>query len=217
MLQRNGLDIDNVISGEDSILTTMQDVVVKHIYDLWINHLNEAMRLYEKSIRYSDKIVAMYATLYDKLKLRQRLAEIVLHYMQTFPEKLQPNVIADATSLVLNNFIADVGWSLMSESDKNKVIMNASELSVDIENESVVDKTLMPLTETLLAFEKSSSLVSKPDLNSSDVEILRKLPWWDNYKKWENHVTMGLLMNNDFLQCNPKQNGALKNLLEMME
>ena len=217
VLRRNGLEIDNVVNGEDNILTTMQDVVVKHIYDLWINHLNDAIRLYENSIRYSDKIVAMYATLYDKLKLRHRLSEIVLHYMQTFPEKLQPNVIADATSLVLNNFIADVGWSLMSEKDKNKVRSNASELGVDIENENTTVNAAMPLTDTLKAFEQSTSLVSKPDLNSNDVEILRKLPWWDNYKKWENHVIMGLLMNNDFLQCNPKQNGALRNLLEMME
>ena len=49
------------------------------------------------------------------------------------------------------------------------------------------------------------------------METLKKLPLWDNFWRWENLVTIGLLYASDISHIDPAANAKVKMLLEKCE
>ena len=55
------------------------------------------------------------------------------------------------------------------------------------------------------------------NIDEIDKVSLMKLPLWDNFQRWENLVTIGLIYASDISQVDPVANGKVKELIESCE
>jgi hypothetical protein len=62
--------------------------------------------------------------------------------------------------------------------------------------------------QTLSAFDAAS------DIDVVDKTSLMKLPLWDNFQRWENLVTIGLLYASDISHVDPVANAKVKELID---
>lgn len=68
-----------------------------------------------------------------------------------------------------------------------------------------------PLLQTLSAFDAAS------DIDTVDKSTLMKLPLWDNFQRWENLVTIGLLYASDISHVDPIANAKIKTIIDACE
>lgn len=68
-----------------------------------------------------------------------------------------------------------------------------------------------PLIDTLKVFDESATIVNQGRI---DISVLRQLPFWNNYQRWENFVIIGLIYSSDISHCDPVCNEKVKDLIE---
>lgn len=68
-----------------------------------------------------------------------------------------------------------------------------------------------PLLQTLSAFDAAA------DIDTVDKLTLMKLPLWDNFQRWENLVTIGLLYASDISHVDPIANAKIKTIIDACE
>jgi hypothetical protein len=210
-LQTRGCTIADVVSSETETLTTVADVVTKHIVDYWISYINNQVKILEPMLPHSEDVVFMLSALLKKMGVRKILSERIDHYCKVFSLNEQPNAIADYAALTLNNFVSSVGSNYIGD-DEIEAIRSKAEtchIKVDLTPTAwnVVRKP-QPLLQTLSAFDAASNI------NEVDKISLMKLPLWDNFQRWENLVTIGLLYASDISQIDPLANAKIKELIE---
>lgn len=216
-LSRGGLNLADVIAGEGELLTTMQAVLSKHIYDVWWTYVRNAFQEFESVFYSSDYLTSMYKILYEKVKMGDKLSEIIKEYIDKYPIEMLPTVVADATSLLLNNYINQVGQDLLDAKQKDVILENAKLLDIELDQKNTEQTYRRPsLEEALRAFDNSSDLISKSGLKPDEVDELRRLPWWDNFQRWRDNLVRGLLLTSDVTECNLEENSALKEILNQL-
>lgn len=212
-----GFELTDIISKESLTLSTIGDVVTKHIVDYWINHLNERGKELLPILPHADEVVFMLINLFNKLGITKVLSERISRYTELFSENEQPNAIGDYTSLTLNNFVSSVGRSYMSDDEITSIKAKADScrLNIDVSPTSW-EKTRkpQPLIETLKVFDESASIVNQ---NRIDINMLHQLPFWRNYQRWENLVIIGLIYSSDISHCDPECNNKVKDLINQSE
>ena len=134
-----------------------------------------------------------------------------------FEVEEQPNVIGDYASLTLNNFVSTVGRHYMSDEDMSTIKQKAEacRLPVDLSPEAS-DRTTkrQPLIETLQRLDESTVIINNARI---DTQVLRHLPFWRNYERWQNFLFMGLVFASDISTVNQESNERVKQLLERTE
>lgn len=213
-LKEQGFELEDVISKEILTLSTIGDVITKHIVDYWVDHLNAKAQELTSVLPHADEVVFMLVNLFKKLNVRQTISEKITRYTEIFSEGEQPNAIGDFTSLTLNNFVSSVGRHYMSddEIESLKIKSRNCHLPVDFTPKGWNrTREPQPLIETLKIFDESATIVNKGKI---DINILRKLPFWNNYQRWENFVIIGLIYSSDISHCDPICNEKIKNLIE---
>ena len=55
------------------------------------------------------------------------------------------------------------------------------------------------------------------DIDTVDKSTLMKLPLWDNFQRWENLVTIGLLYASDISHVDPIANAKIKTIIDACE
>ena len=210
-LKTQGCTIAEVVSSETETLTTVADVVTKHIIDYWNTFINSRVKILNSMLPHSEDVIFMLAGLLKKLELKRILSERINRYCKVFSINEQPNVIADYASLTLNNFISSVGRNYIKDEELNSIRQKAEKcgIKVDITPSAweVVRKP-QPLQQTLNAFDEAS------DIDKVSIETLMKLPLWDNFQKWENLVTIGLLYASDISNVDPIANAKIKEIID---
>jgi hypothetical protein len=213
-LKKHGCTVEDVISAEAETQTTVAGVVTKHIIDYWKDFLQKQVKHLEESLPHADDVVFMLTSLLKKLGVRKVLSEKIDRYCNVFSVNEQPNAIADYASLTLNNFVSSVGRSYMGNSDVEAISTKADKCHVKVDLSpsawNVVRKPQSLLT-TLKAFDDAA------DINNVSMDTLMKLPLWDNFQRWENLVTIGLLYASDISHVDPVENAKVKELLEKCE
>ena len=82
-------------------------------------------------------------------------------------------------------------------------------IKVDLSSSSWnVNRKPQPLLQTLSAFDAASNI------EEVDNTALMKLPLWDNFQRWENLVTIGLLYASDISHVDPIANAKVKKLID---
>ena len=103
----------------------------------------------------------------------------------------------------------------MSDGDIRSISEKASacnlEVDLSLAGSNSVSKP-QPLLEALGALDQSRDLLRGQD--TIDMMTLRKLPFWDNYQRWENLVTIGLLYSSDISHVDPVANAAVKSIMD---
>lgn len=214
-LKSQGFSIDEIIEDDSEIPATIADVIAKHIIGFWNDHINGQVKELESMLPHSDEIAFMYISLLDRLGVRKDIANKINRYCEVFSIEGLPNAIADYASLVLNNFVSTVGRDYMKEKDLHSITEKALACNIDIDITSTgctaVSKP-QPLLEALSALDQSRDLLRNED--TIDMMTLRKLPFWDNYQRWENLVTIGLLHSSDISHVDPIANAAVKSIMD---
>ncbi len=213
-LKNKGCTIEDFISEETETLTTIADVVTKHIVDYWNEFMNSRVKVLDKILPHSEDIVFMLSALLEKLEVKNVLSERIDRYCNVFTLSEQPNAIADFASLTLNNFVSSVGRSYLKDDDLEVIRQKADKCGINInltQDSWKVVRKQQPLMQTLCAFDKASKIdeVSKEDL--------RKLPLWDNFQRWENLVTIGLICASNISNVDPKANARIKEIMDKCE
>lgn len=213
-LKKQGHELNDVISKSSPALATVGDVVTKHIVDYWIEHLNAAAHYLTDILPHADEVIYMLVNLFRKLDVRNALSEKINDYTTLFSETEQANAIGDYASLTLNNFVSSVGRQYMSDDEIDSIRRKAENcrLPVDL-SPAGWDRARrpQPLMETLKVFDAAADIVNDDRI---DLETLRKLPFWNNYRRWENFVFIGLIYSSDISQCDPVCNGKVRSLIE---
>lgn len=213
-LKEQGFELEDVISKEILTLSTIGDVITKHIVDYWVDHLNAKAQELTSVLPHADEVVFMLVNLFKKLNVRQTISEKITRYTEIFSEGEQPNAIGDFASLTLNNFVSSVGRHYMSDDEIESLKIKAGNCHLPVDfTPKGWNRTRdpQPLIETLKIFDESAIIVNKGKI---DINILRKLPFWNNYQRWENFVIIGLIYSSDISHCNPICNEKVKNLIK---
>lgn len=210
-LKERGCTISEVISSETETLTTVADVVTKHIVDYWNTFINNQVKILEPMLPHSEDVVFMLAALLKKMNIKRILSERIDRYCKVFSLNEQPNAIADYASLTLNNFVSSVGRNYIDNEEVENLRLKAEKckIKVDLSSSSWnVNRKPQPLLQTLSAFDAASNI------EEVDNTALMKLPLWDNFQRWENLVTIGLLYASDISHVDPIANAKVKKLID---
>lgn len=213
-LKKKGCSVEEVVAAETETLTTIADVVTKHILDYWKEFLQKQVKQLEKSLPHADEVVFMLTALLKKLGVKKVISERIDRYCKVFNINEQPNAIADYASLTLNNFVSSAGRSYMGDNDVEAIRTKAEKCHVVVDlSPSTWDVVRKPqsLLATLSAFDDAANI------DDVSMETLMKLPLWDNFQRWENLVTIGLLYASDISHVDPVANAKVKELLEECE
>lgn len=212
--REKGCTVEDVVSAKTKTLTTVADVVTKHIIDYWKDFLQKQVKRLEESLPHADEVVFMLTSLLQKLGVEEIISKKIDRYCHMFYPNEQLNAIADYASLTLNNFVSSAGRSYMKNDDVAVIRAKANKCNIEVDLSPLawdVVRKPQPLRETLVAFDEAANIanVSK--------ETLLKLPFWDNFQRWENLVTIGLLYASDISRVDPVANAQMKVLLEECE
>ncbi len=203
-----GLTLDDILSEGQQILTTVAGVVTKHIHSHWVRHINACAKKLADILPNSDDVVRTLIDLCDKLKIRGILFEGIKSYCEKFSPDDQPNAIADFASLTLNNFVGDAGHSHMDDRTLQMISDKAKDCGVEVDTN--VTRRPCPLDETLRALDEAAKTVNQGTI---DVETLRKLPFFDNFLRWQNLMVAGLIYTSDVPHGDPKANAQLEKIM----
>ena len=213
-LKKKGCTVQEIISAESETLTTIADVVTKHIVDYWNTYLHQQGKKLEKILPHADEVVFMLTSLLKKLGVKKLISQKIDRYCKVFCLNEQPNAIADYASLTLNNFISSVGRDYMNDGEIATIRTKADNCHVNVDLSpnawNAVHKP-QSLLSTLTAFDEATKI------DKVSMETLKKLPLWDNFWRWENLVTIGLLYASDISHIDPAANAKVKMLLEKCE
>lgn len=208
---KQGCSVAEVISSETETLTTVADVVTKHIIDYWNAFVNNRVKVLEPILPHSDEVIFMLTALLKKLNVKKQIASKIDTYCKLFSLNEQPNAIADYAALTLNNFVSTVGRDYITKEDASSIQdkANKCDLRVNLSPESwqLVRKP-QPLLTTLSAFDDAANI------EQVNMSTLSKLPLWDNFQKWENLVTIGLLYASDISHVDPVANARIREIMD---
>ncbi|MCD8297378.1 MAG: putative virulence factor, partial [Prevotella sp.] len=215
--KKNGYTLEDVVSNETETLTTVADVVAKHIADFWVDYLNTQAKELETILPHANDVVFMLVNLFKKVGLKKEISNKIAMYSNMFDVREQPNVIADFASLTLNNFVSTVGRSYIKDSEIAEINAKAQRCGITINTTdsccNIVRKP-QPLLQTLKALDDAVNEIKKVNIN---MEILHKLPLWDNFQRWMNLVTIGLIYASDISRQDPIANAEIKEIIDSCE
>jgi len=213
-LKERGCTIAEVVSSDTETLTTVADVVTKHIVDYWNAYINNKVKVLETMLPHSEDVVFMLSSLLKKLDVKRVISERIDHYCKVFSQNEQPNAIADYAALTLNNFVSTVGRNYINDEEVESIRVKAEKCNIKVDLNpaawTVVRKP-QPLLQTLKAFDDASNI------DNVDKSLLMKLPLWNNFQRWENLVTVGLLYASDISHVDPIANGKIKKIIDACE
>ena len=216
-IKSQGFDLEDVISKEIHTLSSVGDVITKNLVEYWVVHLNRTAQLLADTLPHADEVVFMLVSLFNKLNVRKTITDKITRYTEIFSENEQPNAIGDFSALTFNNFVTTVGRDYMSDNEIDSLRVKADNCHLPVDfSPAGWNKTRQrqPLLETLRIFDESATIVNQGKI---DLGALRRLPFWDNYKRWENFVFIGLIYSSDISQCDPVCNEKVRMLIERSE
>ena len=208
--EQKGFTIDDVVSNECKIASTVADVVSNNVLEYWSAFINKQVKTLEQFMPHSDEVAFMLQALCKKLGVRKIITDKIDAYSDIFPDNDLPNAIADFSAMALNNFVSTVGQEYMSDQDIRSIHEKAEacDVAVDFSSENSNEQCPISVIEALQAFDDAS------DPASVSITTLMKLPFWDNFQRWKNRLIIGLLYATDISHCDPVANKEIKELID---
>lgn len=208
---KRGFTIDDIISNERNLATTVADVVTNHILEHWTTYINQQVKELEKYLPHSDEIAFMLQTLCKELGVPKIISDKIDAYSRMFSEEDLPNAVADFSSLALNNFSSSVGREYMTKEDIESVRKKADtcNLTIDLSPSGIsLVQQKIDIEEALQAFDDAT------DPSTVSFKTLMKLPFWDNFQRWKNLLIIGLLFSSDISHSDPVANAEIRTIID---
>ena len=70
------------------------------------------------------------------------------------------------------------------------------------------------MADVLFDLENSANILKKQWVEDKEVNVLKRLPMYDNYWKWKNNLEMGLILVSDMPVGNPEANKSIQKIKE---
>lgn len=214
-LKMQNINLEDVICGQNNTMTTDADILAKNISEYWADYIESAAHKLNKQLIHSDRIAFMYNVLFKKFNIRQIIANKIQDYANTIEDRdVLSNIIADSISLMLNDFVTSVGRKFMTDEDilHVKTIAEDMHVQVDIQEDSQIEQP--NLRDTMEAFEQSVETLRFQVFDEHCRNMLRRLPLWDNFKRWENLLVIGLMFTSDVTEIDEQANEQMRNIIE---
>ena len=214
-LKMQNINLEDVVCGQNNTMTTDADILAKNISEYWADYIESAAHKLNKQLIHSDRIAFMYNVLFKKFNIRQMIANKIQDYANTIEDRdVLSNIIADSVSLMLNDFVTSVGRKFMTDEDilHVKTIAEDMHVQVDIQEDSQVEQP--NLRDTMEAFEQSVETLRFQVFDEHCRNMLRRLPLWDNFKRWENLLVIGLMFTSDVTEIDEQANEQMRNIIE---
>lgn len=208
--------VDELVSVETETLTTVGGIVANEIIDRWVDFLNAQVAALEPILPHAGDIVFSIIALFKKFDVKKILTEKISSYVNVFGRYELPNAIADFASITLNNFVANVGVNHLDKNELEDVKVKADVCNLDIDISDVTAvrrRKKRDLVDTLKAFDEAARIINENDVQSNK-PTLRKLPMWDNFWRWRNLLTIGIICARDISRCDPEANAKLKSIID---
>ena len=209
--------VEDIISGKEDFCASVSDIVTKRILQYWMEYLNTSIGSLNDYLPFTEDIVLTLQTLVNMLGLKQKLSTNIARYDKMFGENERLNAIADYATLELNNFISTVGRKDMKEVHIQEIKKKADicKIEVDLSPQGIEPtRKKQPLLEVLDALDSSTEIMRKGDFNVTDMQMLRRLPLWDNFQRWQNLLLVGIILASGVSTKDPRANAALKEILD---
>ena len=215
--QREGFTLDDVVSGDSETLVTVADVLTKNIILYWTDYINQSVKRIDQYISHADEIVESLQTLLRLLGVKREITKKINEYQQIFPKDDLPNAVGAVVSLILNNFVSSFGRKYMTDENINAIKKKAEICNINVD---LSDKGLsyapkpQPIEEVLNTLTESENINREGTGSSQTRNILRKLPLYDNFMRWENFLLIGMLLSSDVSTVDPVANGSIKVIID---
>ena len=202
--------VEDILTGDEEIVATKSDLIVKHILDCWMKQMNKSVKSLSTYLPFTEEIVLMYKTLMGMLGVKEKMASNI----KLYGTKL--NAIADYASLELNNFVSSVGSSYMTKDQKDHIQEIASKIGIKVYNFSYFDSVhkAETLKDALEAIDDVENIMKKPRLTDNDMEAMRRIPMWEHYLKWQNMLIAGMILTSGVSAKDPQENAGVKSVLD---
>lgn len=218
-LNVHGCSLDDLVSVEADTLTTVAGLVSNRIVERWVDFLNAQSSALEAALPHAGDIVFSILALFRKFDVKRRLTEKISSYVNLFGRNELPNAIADLAAITLNNFVANAGVSYVDKKELPAIKEKATLCNLDVDLSDIAvarGRKKTNLIETLKAFDEAARVINDNDVQSNK-PMLRKLPMWDNFWRWRNLLTVGLLCASDISRCDPQANAKLESIMNVCE
>ena len=217
MFKEEGFTLEDMVCGDSETPATVADVVAKHILQYWTDYINLSVKSIDKYLSHGDEVVDALQILMRQLGVKREIVRRIAEYQQLFPLDDQPNAIAAVVSLILNNFISSFGRKYMDEKNINAVKTKAEicRIKVDL-SDSGLQYTPKPqsMEDVLNTLTTSETIIREGKGTPDTRNILRRLPLYDNFIRWENFLMIGMLLSSDVSTVDPVANGAMKVIID---
>ncbi len=212
-----GFSLEDVVSGDSETLVTVADVLTKHILQYWTEHINHSVKNIDKYITHGDDIVNALQNLMRLLGVKREITNGISEYQNLFPLDDQPNAIAALVSLILNNFVSSFGRTYMTDENISAVKAKSEicKIKVDVSDRGLQSAPKAQSIEDVLNTLTESEAIIRDGMGSQRTrDILRKLPLYDNFIRWENFLIIGMLLSSEVSNVDPISNGAMKVIID---
>lgn len=212
-----GFSLDEVVSGDSETLATVADVLTKNIIQYWTEYINRSVKNIDSYISHADEVVESLQTLLRLLGVKREITKKITDYQQIFPKDDLPNAVAAVVSLILNNFVSSFGRKYMTDANIAAIRSKAEICNINVD---LTDKGLQftpkpqPIEEVLNTLTESEEIARSGMGSPNTRNILRKLPLYDNFMRWQNFLIIGLLLSSDVSTVDPIANGSIKSIIE---
>ena len=214
MYAEQGFSINDVISldkrGESSA-----DVVAKHVVEYWMQYINNNVQVVGKMMPHTEEISYALLMLFQYFNVSKVLADGVAQYQSKYGNRDSVNAIADFITFELNKFVSTFGRAYMGFDAVKTIQEKASACNVKIADVSPLAMNSqfkrMDAKQALTVLEQSSKI------DFDNMVTLLNFSFWDNFPKWENFITMGLLYVGEIGQTDKEANKQIAELIQKGE
>ena len=208
--EQKGFTIDDVVSNECTIAATVADVVSNNILEYWGKFINKQVKTLNTFLPHSDELAFMIQVLCKKLGVKKIISDKIDTYSKIFPDNDLPNAIADFSALTLNNFVSTIGREYMTAEDIELIKKKSQSCKIAVDFSPAanhVKHEQINILDALQAFDDAE------DPSSVSIKTLMKLPFWDNFQRWKNFLTIGILYSADISHTDPQANSEIKAII----
>jgi hypothetical protein len=193
-LESNGIDLDELISGNSDLIKNNAQQLAEALLDYWIacislnnKHIVQQILAREGSSALQD-ITDMFQKLFKKLGLAKKIAEKIRRYVDGHNKTDLPyEIVADMSAELLNKCINTVGFEYLDVSEINDLRQANEKNSLGL----VLDPSKVAPEKTVE--DLFTKIENWTDIIKVHPEEMQTLPSYRNYLAWYNRLKVGFV------------------------
>jgi hypothetical protein len=193
-LASKGIDLEELISGNSDLIKNNAQQLAETLLDYWFAHISLSDKHTIQQILAKDgstalqEISSMYAKLFKKIHLAEKVAEVIRKHLEGQNRAELPfEIIADLSAEIINRCISTVGFHYFDASELKDLQQANQQNKLGLElivSDSSNERSVAELFQKIE--DQTNILKSKP-------EEMKALPSYRNYIAWNNKLKVGFV------------------------